>query len=73
MVADNSLVVAGNSENHGGDSLGWTLEGVVKKFGGGSEEGILYQGSDSGVLCGCMMRSAVNFVNRLDAETPDNA
>ena len=34
MVADNSLVVAGNSENHGGDSLGWTLEGVVKKFGG---------------------------------------
>jgi len=35
VVADNSLVVAGNSENRGDDSLGWTLESVVKKFGGG--------------------------------------
>jgi len=29
VVADNSLVVAGNSENRGDDSLGWTLkEGI---------------------------------------------
>ena len=58
MVADNSLVVAGNSENRGDDSLGWTLESVVKKFGGDRRKAFYIKDLIQGV-----MRSAVNFVN----------